>query len=71
MANAQLTTQTPSAILIIMLVALLVLGVIEVFALYLHLASFTVLKTILLLALALFSILHLCWRWRTLCWLLT
>ena len=54
MASAQLTTQTPSAILIIMLVALLVLGVIEVFALHLHLASFAVFEIILLLALPLF-----------------
>ncbi len=54
MASAQLTTQTPSAILIIMLVALLALAVIEVFALYFHLARFTVSEIILLLALPLF-----------------
>ncbi len=54
MASAQLATQTPSAILIIMLVALLVLGVTEVFALYFHLARFTVFEIILLLALPFF-----------------
>ncbi len=54
MASAQLTTQTPSAIPIVMLVALLVLGVIEVFALYFHLARFTIFEIILLLALPLF-----------------
>jgi len=54
MASAQLATQTPSAILIVILVALLVLGVIEIFALYLHLVRFTVFEIILLLALPFF-----------------
>jgi len=54
MASAQLTTQTPLAIPIVMLGALLVLAVIEVFALYFHLARFTVFEIILLLALPLF-----------------
>ncbi len=54
MESAQITTQTPSAILTVMLVALLVMGVIQVFALYFHLARFTVFEIILLLALPLF-----------------
>ena len=54
MESAQITTQTPSAILTVMLVAFLVMGVIQVFALYFHLARFTVFEIILLLALPFF-----------------
>lgn len=53
MESAQLTNQISPAILIVILVALLVLGVIEIFALYLHLVRFTVFEIILLLALPL------------------
>ena len=54
MASAQLVTQTPSSIIIIILVAFVVLSIIEVFALYLHLTRFAAIEIVLLVAVPLF-----------------